>query len=157
MEWNDFTINIQSELSEFDKETICKLWNKEYPMQLAFENTDALDVYLNNLESKQHILVKNYGNQIVGWFFCFEREGQTWFATIVNSFYQHQRIGSKLLALGKQNFGSLNGWVIDHDRYYKSDGKKYLSPINFYLRNGFKIDNDRLELPTLSAVKISSF
>ncbi|MFT4741942.1 MAG: hypothetical protein ACI9L9_002739, partial [Marivirga sp.] len=48
-----------------------------------------------------------------------------------------------------------NGWVIDHSNERKSNGRLYISPLNFYLKNGFKkLSRNRLELDKISAVKI---
>lgn len=48
--------------------------------------------------------------------------------------------------------------VIDHDKDIKANGKQYMSPLNFYLKQGFTIiEDERLELATLSAVKIVWF
>ena len=56
----------------------------------------------------------------------------------------------------KENEEMLCGWVIDHHDDRKINGELYLSPLNFYLKQGFDIlKEQRLELPTSSAVKIS--
>ena len=63
--------------------------------------------------------------------------------------------GTQLLNLGKEKESVLNGWVIDHDKDKKRNGENYISPLNFYLKNGFEVFPDnRLELEKLSAVKI---
>ncbi|WP_158021904.1 GNAT family N-acetyltransferase [Flammeovirga pacifica] len=132
------------------------LWNSVYPMQLAYQDLSGLADYFMPLQNKHHILVKDVQNKVVGWFFCFEREHETWFAVLVNNDLKKQHIGSTLIQLAKERFRPLNGWVIDHDRYFKLDGQKYESPLSFYLRHGFKvIENERLEIPILSAVKIT--
>jgi len=49
----------------------------------------------------------------------------------------------------------LNGWVVDGERYIKSNGEKYLSPLEFYKKNDFEIlVGERLETEKISAVKI---
>ena len=51
---------------------------------------------------------------------------------------------------------TLNGWVIDHPHDKKRNGKRYKSPLEFYLKNGFiLIPETRLQLETISAVKIN--
>lgn len=66
-----------------------------------------------------------------------------------------QGLGTKILKQVKENEIELNGWVIDHNRDKKSNGEFYKSPLNFYLKNGFKkLSRNRLELYKISAVKI---
>jgi hypothetical protein len=49
----------------------------------------------------------------------------------------------------------LNGWVIDHNNDRKKNGLIYVSPLKFYEKCGFEIQNYmRLELDKISAVKI---
>jgi hypothetical protein len=48
-----------------------------------------------------------------------------------------------------------SGWVIDHDTDVKSDGNYYLSPLNFYLKNGFSLDDScRLNNEMIKAVLV---
>lgn len=155
MEEIKLSYNQTEQLNQFELEGLFNLWNSVYPMQLAYKDLDGLRDYFAPLQNKQHILVKTATNKVIGWFFSFDREGARWFAVLVNNEYKRSGIGSELIKRAKKQFAPLNGWVIDHDRYYKLDGKKYESPIGFYLRHGFQIDSDvRLEIPILSAVKI---
>lgn len=132
-----------------------KLWNLEYPAKLAYDRIDDFDNYINELESAIHILVR-INNEIVGWATKFLRNGNRWFAIILSSDIQGRRIGSKIMMHLKDNEEILDGWVIDHNDDRKINGDFYLSPLNFYLKQGFEIIKEqRLELPTLSAVKIS--
>lgn len=132
-----------------------KLWNLEYPAKLAYDRIDDFDIYINALESAIHILVR-INNEIVGWATKFLRNGNRWFAIILSSDIQGRRIGSKIMMHLKDNEEILDGWVIDHNDDRKINGDFYLSPLNFYLKQGFEIIKEqRLELPTLSAVKIS--
>ena len=55
----------------------------------------------------------------------------------------------------KNDGDQLFGWAIDHDNDIRADGRPYPSPIAFYKKNGFVINNDlRLENEQLSAVNI---
>ena len=101
-----------------------------------------------------HILVLSEG-KILGWASKFYRDDIRWFAIILSSSIQRQRIGSYLLERIKEDESSLYGWVIDHENDSKSDGTPYKSPLRFYQKQGFEINKElRLELPTLSAVQI---
>ncbi|MBD0403543.1 N-acetyltransferase [Flammeovirga sp. EKP202] len=153
---DEYQYEITSELNPLEKSRLMAIWNNEYPMQLSYKSIDAFDRYLNGVLNKEFILVKTYGNLIVGWFLKFEREEERWFATIIDEKHKGKKIGSTLLKLGKKQFGSLNGWVIDHNRYFKNNGEKYLSPLEFYLKNGCRVHHSqRLEVAVLSAVKIT--
>ena len=60
-----------------------------------------------------------------------------------------------MLKQAKRKESELNGWVIDHNLEKKKNGDYYRSPLNFYLKNGFRtLTTDRLELGKISAVKI---
>ena len=143
-------------LNDHQKELLLSLWNKEYPQQLAYPNTNAFNSYLDNLQNPRHYLLVTDDDNIGGWAFTFTRNEGQWFAIIVDGAYQKQGVGSKLLATLKQDNLLLYGWVTDHDNYLKVDGSKYNSPLPFYLKNKFKlIADERFENSQISAVKIS--
>ncbi|QIH32315.1 GNAT family N-acetyltransferase [Sphingobacterium sp. DR205] len=147
----DYTIS----LSPVEKESVMKLWNGEYPAKLAYDKVEDFNTYINGLESPTHILVR-LNNEIIGWATKFYRNQEKWFAIILSSSIQGHRVGSKLMMDLKENEEMLYGWVIDHNDDRKINGELYLSPLNFYLKQGFDIlKAQRLELPALSAVKIS--
>ncbi|GGH19011.1 GNAT family N-acetyltransferase [Sphingobacterium alkalisoli] len=141
-------------LSPEEKEIVMKLWNSEYPAKLAYDQVEDFDTFIKELKSPTHILVR-LNNEIVGWATKFLRNEEKWFAIILSSSIQAQRIGSKIMSYLKTNEEILSGWVIDHNQDIKVNGELYLSPLNFYLKQGFNIVKEqRLELPTLSAIKI---
>jgi GNAT superfamily N-acetyltransferase len=142
-------------LSPEQKAAVIKLWNEEYPVKLAYENADAFDQYLDGLSNKQHLLLLEEPDRMRGWALLFERDGATWFAIIVDSAMQGKGYGKLLLDTLKSKGHPLNGWVVDHDRDIRQNGKPYRSPLGFYLKHGFTTRPEvRLELEKLSAVKI---
>ncbi len=135
---------------------VLQLWNSEYPKQIVYPGLHEFDEYLNGLKQLYHWMAIDDKHDLVGWAFLFERDTENWFAIIVARNQQKQGLGKRLLALLKKEQQILNGWAADNDRYEKTDGTKYLSPLTFYLNNGFTIcPNDRLETDKLSAVKIT--
>lgn len=141
-------------LTETQKQAALRLWNNEYPRQLAYGNIRELDEYLDRLEQPIHYLALDRSN-IVGWLFIFNRNDERWFAIIIDSTAQRQGIGSGLLYHAKQQYPILNGWAADHNNDVKSNGEPYLSPLQFYIKNGFEVLRDtRLENDHLSLVKI---
>jgi GNAT superfamily N-acetyltransferase len=143
-------------LAAEQKEFICRLWNQEYPANLSFNTMADFDNYLNNLTATTHYLLQNDFGQIDGWAFTFTRESEKWFAILLDRKIQGQGKGSLLLDKLKEKEQKLHGWVVDHDNYVKSDGQPYLSPLPFYLKNGFTVcSNTRFETEQLSAVKIT--
>jgi GNAT superfamily N-acetyltransferase len=137
------------------RQAIYELWNKEYPTNLRYNDISELDAYLNNLtEARHYFLTYKYG-EVLGWAFTFVRDGEKWFAIIVDSAVQGKGYGGMMLDRIKERKTKLNGWVIDHDRYVKEDGSPYKAPLAFYLKNGFvTIPDVRLEIEKLSAIKI---
>lgn len=51
---------------------------------------------------------------------------------------------------------AVNGWAVDHHSEVKRNREKYVSPIDFYIKNGFLADQDvRIENDKISVVKIT--
>ena len=94
-------------------------------------------------------------NEILGWSFTFNRDKDNWFAIILNSKIHKQGFGSVLLNKLKENNSVLNGWATDHQNDIKKNKEPYISPIEFYTKNGFLVNSEiRIENENLSAVKI---
>jgi len=145
----------RSSLSESEKLEIFELWNNEYPENLFYKSKEEFDEYLKNLTDQSHILMVDNNGKVKGWYFDFKRDNAKWFAIILDSSVQGKGFGTKILERIKRRERELNGWVIDHNIYKKINGDSYISPLHFYLKNGFQeLKTDRLELDKLSAVKI---
>jgi len=142
-------------LTELQCQQILQLWNNNYPSALAFSDVSGLKNYLDGLADCKYSLMVDETIGIVGWSALFERDQAWWFAVIVDGRKQGVGIGTSMLEDLKLKSDLLNGWVIDHDDYLKLDGTKYASPIQFYLKNGFKaVTEERLENNEISAVKV---
>jgi len=149
-------LNSIKTLAPAQKIAVSLLWNQEYPAQVILEKMIDLDQYLAGLTDVIHFLYTTDHGEILGWAFKFKRNGEMWFAVILDSSIHHLGIGTLLLNTLKEGEETLNGWVIDHERYKKSNGKTYHSPLPFYLKNGFLTCTEiRMEFPHLSAVKIT--
>ncbi len=137
------------------KKDIYRLWNNEYPAQLGYQRFSDLELYLANLKNPVHYFLVDDDGNAIGWAFVFERDGERWFAIIVDGSMHKKGLGSLLLNMLKENEQILNGWATDHNKYVTQDGRLYPSPVAFYLKNGFSTcDEIRLEIEKLSAVKI---
>jgi len=137
------------------KEAILDLWNSEYPAQLKYNSLAEFENYLDGLSDKRHLLLITDAGEIAGWALNFLRNSEQWFAIILNRKIQRQGFGARLLDELKKNNTALNGWVVDHNNSPKSDGTVYPSPLAFYLKNGFTMQQDiRIKNEKLSAVKI---
>ena len=142
-------------LSNEQKQRIVELWNNEYPVQLQHSGTASLDEYLSKLGSPEHYLLTDEDERVRGWLACFMRDGEKWFAMIVDTSEQKKGYGSGLLSEVKEFETEINGWVMEHERDVKANGETYRSPLGFYLKNDFEVLSDvRLESETTSAVKI---
>ncbi len=145
-----------SKLNESQVSALFQLWNQEYPANVGFNNIRDFQTYLEGLQNPNHVLMTDQQGQIIGWAFSFDRDEVRWFAILVSTSAQHQGLGSRLLDVLKSGNNHLSGWVIDHDRDVKRDGHPYLSPLAFYIKNGFNVIHDiRFELDIISAVKIT--
>lgn len=84
------------------------------------------------------------------------REGEDWFAIILDHQIQGKGNGSLLINELKKNNSSLNGWVIDQENEAKHNKEFYKSPMPFYIKNGFTILTEiRIENEKMSGVKIN--
>jgi len=149
----DFTR--RQELTASEKIDVRELWNNEYPEQLRLTDMSKLEEYLAGLAFAEHLLVYTKDGTVAAWAVKFIRNEERSFVIIVASSLHRTGIGKQLLNVLKMGETQLTGWAVDHQRYLKSNQQTYLSPLPFYLMNSFSIaEASRLELPTLSAVKI---
>lgn len=147
---------IQAKVLNFEqKQSLFELWNVEYPERICYKNLSEFQDYLDGLVSTKHYLLVDDFNQIFGWAFAFIREDEDWFGIIINSKIQGKRLGTLLLDELKRNKSVLNGWETDHKNDVKRNKERYLSPLEFYTKNGFIVDqNIRMENDKISEVKI---
>jgi len=144
-----------STLTLIQKKDILTLWNKVSPVDVSHESMEAFDKYLQSLNDVIYTLVLDDESCVVGWFADFDRDQERWFAMLLDRSIHGKGVGSELLTRAKTRHIALNGWVIDHDKDKTLNGDPYISPVNFYLKNGFTTMSDvRLELDHLSCVKM---
>lgn len=141
------------QIDDTAKEAILNLWNTEYPELLRLSGREALDLYFAGLKPRQHLLLKDVQGRIKGWFFLFERTGETWFAMILAAGVQGKGYGRRMLEMAGALVPVLNGWAIDNAIYPKADGSIYPPPLDFYRKLGFAVLEERLEL-SFSAVRV---
>ncbi|MEY3844523.1 MAG: hypothetical protein RL293_945 [Bacteroidota bacterium] len=135
-----------NQLNEIDA-----LWNAEYPLKLK----DRFKLLLTETTKTIHYYCTNESGQIIAWSVLFEKENDLRFSIIVATNYQKKGLGSALLTEMKKEGMAFSGWVIDHDTDLKSDETFYQSPINFYLKNGFSLDEScRLNNEMIKAVLV---
>jgi GNAT superfamily N-acetyltransferase len=143
-------------LSEEEKEVLRELWNREYSVKLYLKTIEDFQIYLNGLSNTKHYLLMDDSNKINGWAFTFLRNGEDWFAIILDNQIQGRGNGTLLINEIKKNNTSLNGWVIDHENDVKQNNEFYKSPMAFYMKNGFTICSEiRIENEKMSGVKIN--
>lgn len=147
-------INPTKRLSEREKEGVFKLWNQEYPANIRHTCMEDFDLYLSSLTDTSHLLLTEDGI-VLGWAFKFQRDQDPWFAIILDHKIHGRGLGSALLEELKMEEEVLNGWVVDHNDYLKTNGKPYQSPLGFYLKNDFSVLSDsRSDTPLISTVQI---
>ncbi|ASS49709.1 MAG: hypothetical protein A3D31_09015 [Candidatus Fluviicola riflensis] len=149
------TIVVTNELTSTQKEAVRKIWNNVYPESLVLHTPEDFERYLETLGWKQHSLMENLSGELLAWGITFERENDRWFAMMLDPSIQGTGMGTVLLKRMQTGKSKLSGWVIDHNNAVRADGKPYLSPVEFYLKNKFTLEPEtRLELPSISAVCI---
>ena len=115
---------------------------------------EQLDEFLDTLTDKKYYLLLT-NDDIAGWAASFTTGPVRSFFIMIDGAYHGKGYGTQLLDHIKQHNPKLFAWAIDHNEDIKSDGSSYPSPVSFYLKNGFIINEDlRLENELLSAVNI---
>lgn len=142
-------------LTPQQKEALRQLWNKEYPLSIQHQTIADLDNYLSKLIDPHHILILDKDNHMMAWYCDFIRNEARWFAMIIDTTIQRKGYGSALLNKGKARHPILNGWIVASSTYPKADGSPYLSPKQFYEKQGFQIiPEERMETEALKTIKI---
>lgn len=142
-------------LSTEQKQIALNIWNTEYPVRLQMPDMTEFDAFLNPLIDPKYYLMVDNGENIAGWAATFTAGPVRSFFIMLNGAYHGKGYGTILLNELKKEGPQLFAWAIDHNNDVKPDGRPYPSPINFYLKNGFTVNNDlRLENELLSAVNI---
>jgi GNAT superfamily N-acetyltransferase len=132
---------------------IVALWNDEYPAQLRM-SVEAFTAFVDRGGAVTHY-VDAAGDSLLGWGMCFDRAGERWFSLIVARAAWGRGIGRRIVQAMQADERILCGWVIDHDRDHLASGERYTSPLGFYVKLGFDVQNDiRWEDDKISAVKI---
>ena len=138
-------------LSNVQSEQINSLWNAEYPLQLK----DRFPILLEGTTWHNHFLIEDSNRVIIAWAVMFEHNNQIRFSIIVSKDYQGKGLGELLLDHLKVTHDEFFGWVIDHNNDLKSDGENYISPLPFYLKQGFEIiANQRIDTEMIQAVLV---
>ncbi len=142
-------------LSRYQKQFARDVWNNEYPQTLFHRTDDTFDAYLNSLDDVNHYFIE-IDNVTVGWFMDFVRQGDKWFAVIIDRASHGKGLGQRVLQYLKTHNSCLYGWVIAEDSsYVRTDGSPYLSPLAFYLNHGFEIcEGETLVTDKINAVKV---
>lgn len=148
-------VSITTTLEQSQKQAIVRLWNAEYPRQLAYKDMEGFNAYLEKLGDPIHYVASDYKGKLLGWLCVFDRDGEHWLVILVDTTVQRQGIGTQLLSMAKQGASVINGWVTDQDNNIKADGTHYKSPLEFYRKQGFTVLEDvRMETGTVSLVKV---
>lgn len=130
---------------------INQLWNKEYPVKLK----DRFGFLLDGVRKYNHYLIEDVNNNVIAWAVDFEKNNEVRFSIIVDTKQQGKGLGTFLITRLKEDLSDFCGWVVDHDDDKKANGQNYLSPLSFYVKNGFEVLRDiRIDNDVLHAVKI---
>lgn len=138
-------------LNETQFDNINKLWNNEYPIKLK----DRFPLLLQDAVCKNHYLIVDENNSVIAWAVVFEKDNQIRFSIIVSSTHKGKGLGTDLINLIKSDHPSFYGWVIDHNNDFKLNNEPYLSPLDFYMKQGFQIiPESRIDSEMIKAVLI---
>ena len=138
-------------LSDVQSEQINSLWNAEYPLKLK----DRFPILLEGTTWHNHFLIEDSNHVVIAWAVMFEHSNQIRFSIIVSKEHQGKGLGKLLLDHLKATHDEFFGWVIDHNNDLKLNGENYISPLPFYLKQGFEIiPNQRIDSEMIQAVLV---
>lgn len=138
-------------LSSVQSEQLNSLWNKEYPLKLK----DRFPILLEGTTWHNHFVIEDSNGLVNAWAVMFEQSQQIRFSIIVSKDHQGKGLGKTLLDQMKLTHNEFYGWVIDHNNDLKLNGENYVSPLPFYLKQGFEIiPNQRIDTEMIQAVLV---
>ena len=134
---------------------LLKCWNEVYPLNLKFDDLGKMKIYFDGLQKLEYFLLIDSSIPATAFSFRFIRDEELWLAMLMPPAMQGKGYGSKLIEELTENINSISAWVVDHERDVKADGSPYISPLLFYLKERFEIQEGvRLETDTISAAKL---
>ncbi|MFN0187128.1 MAG: GNAT family N-acetyltransferase [Bacteroidia bacterium] len=134
---------------------LLKCWNDVYPENVKFDDLTQLNSYFDGLQLVEYFLLIDSSIPATAFSFRFIRDEELWLAMLMPPSMQGKGYGSILLEELTENINSISAWVVDHERDVKADSSPYISPLSFYLKEGFEIQEGvRLETDTISAAKL---
>lgn len=138
-------------LTPSQSEQIDRAWNDEYPVKL----NNRFGLLFSDAKSHMHYIIEDEKQEIIAWGVMFEKDEERRFSILVLTKYKGQGLGKRLIDSFKKDYPIFYGWVIDHDNDLKSNGERYISPLPFYIKLGFKLLSDqRIYTEMISAVKV---
>ncbi len=141
-------------LSQSLQRDLLDAWNNEYPSVLH-HNLTSFQQYIKSLVNLHHTIVIDEDNRFCAWYFDFDRDDERQFGIIVHKKFQNKGLGKELIAKAKLTNDHLSAWVVNSNAFAKKDGSPYISPLNFYLQNGFSIEPTRWDSEKIKTVKIT--
>ena len=134
---------------------LLKCWNEVYPLNLKFDDLGKMKIYFDGLQKLEYFLLIDSSIPATAFSFRFIRDEELWLAMLMPPSMQGKGYGSILIEELTENINSISAWVVDHERDVKADGSPYISPLLFYLKERFEIQEGvRLENDTISAAKL---
>ncbi len=134
---------------------LLKCWNEVYPLNLKFDYLGKMKIYFDGLQKLEYFLLIDSSIPATAFSFRFIRDEELWLAMLIPPAMQGKGYGSILIEELTENINSISAWVVDHERDVKADGSPYISPLLFYLKERFEIQEGvRLETDTISAAKL---
>ncbi len=134
---------------------LLKCWNEVYPLNLKFDDLGKMKIYFDGLQKLEYFLLIDSSIPATAFSFRFIRDEELWLAMLMPPAMQGKGYGSILIEELTENINSISAWVVDHERDVKADGSPYISPLLFYLKERFEIQEGvRLETDTISAAKL---
>ncbi|WP_116127365.1 GNAT family N-acetyltransferase [Lewinella sp. IMCC34183] len=138
---------------EFRQEGM-RIWNREFPLLMAFDGPDEFDRYLAN-QVDPYFVFAHIDGHLVAWSMSYLRGGERWFVLVVGADFKSQGYGKVLMERMLTRDTPLNGWVIMDDDHLKSNGEYYLSPIPWYRRIGFLLTDEIDDLGGFRAQRVT--
>lgn len=131
-------IETQSQLMSEDESSIFNVWNSVYPREVCFNTNGDFSTFLSALAAQTHLIIRDEQRNLLGWLMLFDREGARFFVLLVGEGQSKKGIGTSLVREMMRLEAEVQGWVVPHSHYQRSDGAPYISPMPFYKKLGFE-------------------
>ncbi len=140
--------------SEKEMHEIFEIWQEGFPKNVVFDSLSDFQAFVGRLVAPTFLLTYDSG-AVAAFLIYFTRDDNTWFIMAVSQAQQRRGLGRLLIQKAQLLNLSLYGWVVATGGYSLLNNEPYISPLAFYIKQGFRGNFDeKLAAKGLATVRI---